>query len=167
MKRVIPVCLVVVLFFLCKNGVTAGLDQLAPVPEKERCAVCGMFVAKYPAWVTQARSESGGVAMFDGPKDFFVYYFNLSSGGKEHKVVTDLRVKDYYTQQWLDGFSAWYVVGSDVLGPMGKEFVPFATREAAENFVKDHHGKKVLRFEEVTPELVKSMRKGHKMMKKG
>ena len=40
----------------------------------------------------------------------------------------------------IDGRSAHYVVGSDVTGPMGKELIPFATREAALEFSKDHGG---------------------------
>jgi nitrous oxide reductase accessory protein NosL len=49
------------------------------------------------------------------------------------------------------------VLGSDVYGPMGREMVPFATEKEAREFKADHKGKRVLRFGEVTLDLVKSL----------
>ena len=46
----------------------------------------------------------------------------------------------------------WYVIGSDVLGPMGHEFVPLASRAEAEEFMRDHKGKRTLAFAEITAE---------------
>jgi len=72
-------------------------------------------------------------------------------------------VKDYYSLQWLSAEKTFFVIGSDVYGPMGHELIPFSTREAAENFMKDHHGKEILTFDRITPELIDSMRVGQKM----
>lgn len=161
--------IVILLFslsFLCANpGQSENRPELpVTVSAKERCAVCGMFVAKYPTWVVQLSTNDGKVVMFDGPKDMFVYYFNPSRYQGAHSVeITDVKVKDYYSQKWLDARKTFYVIGSDVHGPMGNEFVPFETVEAAENFMGDHKGEKILSFEEVTPEQVQSMRMGHKM----
>jgi nitrous oxide reductase accessory protein NosL len=44
------------------------------------------------------------------------------------------------------------VIGSDVLGPMGHEFVPLASRADAEEFMRDHKGSRVLGFGDVTAE---------------
>lgn len=145
---------------------SAVSESVAPVTDQDRCAVCGMFVGKYPAWVTQLKMSDGKVMMFDGPKDMLVYYFSPEEYGGGDVKVADIIVKDYYTQQWVDGREAVYVTGSDVFGPMGDELVPFSSREAAENFLKDHHGKQILTFDEVTPDLVQGMRKGHKMKSK-
>jgi len=49
---------------------------------------------------------------------------------------------------------AWYVIGSDVLGPMGHELVPFETREDADAFLHDHAAKRILPFGDVTQELL-------------
>jgi hypothetical protein len=49
------------------------------------------------------------------------------------------------------------VIGSDVLGPMGHELVPHDSSEEAREFMQDHKGRRVLRFEEVTPELLKAL----------
>jgi nitrous oxide reductase accessory protein NosL len=59
-------------------------------------------------------------------------------------------VTEYYGLSRVDARDAWYVVGSDLLGPMGHELIPFDSRAAAEEFMRDHDGRRILRFEEVT-----------------
>jgi len=163
---------VVLLLGLYVAGVFWSRDgmgqQGAPsvVTDHDRCAVCGMFVAKYPEWVAQIELSNGKMFMFDGPKDMLVFYFSPEEYGAEGGIVGHMHVKDYYSQQWLDGRKALYVIGSDVLGPMGEEFVPFDSREAAETFLKDHHGKAIVSLEDISPDLVQGMRKGHKMKMK-
>ena len=135
-----------------------------PVQKDERCAVCGMFVVKYPAWLARIKRADGTVRSFDGVKDMMVYYFDPTRfGDPAGPDKAEIRVKDYYNLRWIDGRKAFYVVGSDVYGPMGHEFIPFALREAAEAFSKDHHGKKILTFDAITPQQVEKMRAGHRM----
>ena len=130
---------------------------------KERCSVCGMFVAKYPDWITQVRLSNGTVKFFDGVKDLMAFSFDPASFGAPGQKILEIWVKDYYTLAWLDGRSAWYVIGSNVYGPMGHELIPFNSAAAAENFRKDHNGTKVVRFNEITEPLVQSMRHGQMM----
>ena len=66
-------------------------------------------------------------------------------------------MKDYYSLAFIDGRQAFYVIGSNVRGPMGKELVPFAGRADADGFLHDHQGKKVLRFGEITPATLKEL----------
>jgi nitrous oxide reductase accessory protein NosL len=147
----------------------AGFGDLHAAPEEKvghdaRCAICGMFVAKYENWIVQARLANDQVMFFDGVKDMLVFFFNPQQyGSTRQEDIKEIWVKDYYTLGWLDGRQALYVIGSDVYGPMGKEFIPFAGREAAESFLQDHRGEKILTFAEITDEIVQSMRSGAKM----
>ncbi|WP_136796946.1 nitrous oxide reductase accessory protein NosL [Desulfosediminicola ganghwensis] len=169
MKRIVGLTLVMV-FLLVEGAIIvvnskAGESKpLAVVTARDRCPVCGMFVSKYPTWVAQIRLSDDRVEMFDGPKDMLAYYMSPKDFGAGDATVGDVVVRDYYSQEWIDGEQAFYVMGSDVYGPMGNEFVPFETMEAAKNFAKDHRGKRVLLFDEIDNELVQSIRKGHKMM---
>ena len=133
------------------------------ISPQERCPVCGMFVAKHPDWLTQVRLSNGTVKFFDGVKDMMAFTLTPASFGASGQAAKEIWVKDYYTLAWLDGRSAWYVIGSDVYGPMGHELIPFGSVAAAENFRKDHKGTKVIRFDEITEPLVQSMRHGQKM----
>lgn len=143
-------------------GTSPPLEEV--INKDTRCPVCGMFVAKYPHWIAILQMSDGSVEGFDGVKDMMAFYFSPEEfTQKERGAVVEIRVKDYYTQAWLDGKSAFYVRGSDVLGPMGHELIPFATKPAAENFVKDHKGKELLSFELITASMIDMLRKGHKM----
>ena len=63
-------------------------------------------------------------------------------------------VSDYYKLHKIDAKSAFFVIGSNVLGPMGNELIPFENEEDALTFAKDHFGKKIVKFDEITPLLV-------------
>lgn len=144
--------------------VQATAAPINDITAKSRCPVCGMFVAKYPNWVSQIQHTDGTIQIFDGVKDMLAYYFDPAKfGGSARESIQEIWVKDYYTLEWLGGRQAFYVTGSDTYGPMGHEFIPFSSREAATNFLQDHHGKKVLSFDDLTPALVESMRSGDKM----
>jgi len=158
-------CLIVMLFWVASVWATPVFaEPQDKIDNTSRCVVCGMFVAKYPNWVTQIRDSAGNVQLFDGVKDLMAYYFDPGSFGADSKLTAEeIWVKDYYTLSWLDGRKAFYVVGSDVYGPMGEEFVPFHDQGAADSFLKDHHGSKRLTFNEITREMVESMRSQHKM----
>lgn len=145
----------------CANLQAAPQEKVAG---DERCSVCGMFVAKYDNWIVQIRLTDDRILFFDGVKDMLVFYFDPKQySSSEQQEIREIWVRDYYSLRWLAGRDAWYVVGSDVYGPMGKEFIPLASREAAENFKSDHRGEKILAFDEITEELVQSLRTGTRM----
>ena len=133
------------------------------VPAKTRCAVCGMFVAKYPNWASQVRLTDERVLFFDGVKDMMVFVLHPDRYRTSAEAIQEIWVRDYYRQEWIDAGSAWYVVGSDVMGPMGKELVPFASKEAARTFLEDHHGSRILPFAEISADLIQSLRTGMRM----
>ncbi len=141
-------------------GLCAPVKQIGT---RERCPVCGMFVAKYPNWVTQVH-WSDGARYFDGVKDMMAWIFHPDQyNGIAQDSIKEIWVRDYYTLDWIDGRTAFFVMGSDTYGPMGHELIPFASRAAAENFLKDHHGRRILAFSEITADLIESLRHGMKM----
>lgn len=132
-------------------------DQLAQssrieVPQKAKCPVCGMFVAKYPKWVGKIILKGGETYYFDGAKDMFKYYFQPQRYHKNHtqKDIVKLEVTNYYTLESIDAKKAFYVLGSNVYGPMGHELIPFTNAEEAFNFKKTRFGKEILMFDEIT-----------------
>lgn len=130
------------------------------VEKDEKCPVCGMFVYKYPKWAARMSYEENGKKVshaFDGVKDLFKFYHNPSKWGNYTKHKDDelaILVTDYYTQEAIDGKKAFYVIGSDTYGPMGKEFIPFGTLKSAQTFLKDHKGTQIVEFSQVEESLV-------------
>ena len=125
----------------------------------DKCPVCGMFVAKYPDFAAQVRFRDGASIHFDGAKDMFRYYLNLSryAPGKKPADIVAVFVTSYYDLTLVDGLTAYYVVGSEVYGPMGRELIPFAMESEARDFMKDHMGKSIVRFRDVTPEVLRPL----------
>ena len=130
-----------------------------PVTPTDKCPVCGMFVAKYPDFLAEIIFTDGAHALFDGAKDMFKYFFDLKkyNPAKQQADIATIAVTDYYSMKPVDGKTAWYVVGSDVFDPMGRELIPFQQEMEAKEFAKDHAGKQILRFDEVTPALIKGL----------
>jgi nitrous oxide reductase accessory protein NosL len=122
------------------------------VPKEAKCPVCGMFVAKYPKWA--ARMDIDDKHYFDGVKDMMKFYIFDVDFPYDRNKITNIEVTDFYTLKAINAYKAFYVVGSDVYGPMGNELIPFSTKEAAQNFMADHRGEKIIRFDDITPKLV-------------
>ena len=127
--------------------------------KKDKCPVCGMFVYKYPDWVGEIIFKDGSTSFFDGAKDLFKYYFNLQKYNPEKttKDIAAIYVTEYYDMKIIDAKTAFFVVGSDVYGPMGRELIPFVSKSDAEAFKKDHKGQRILRFEDITPGIIKKL----------
>jgi nitrous oxide reductase accessory protein NosL len=130
------------------GAVAAGGPQ--PPTEKDRCEICGMYVHKYPNWVATIVFKDGSQVFFDGAKDFFRFILSVEQFGEGDAEIAALFVTDYYRVRFIDAKTAHFVVGSDVMGPMGGELVPHASREDAETFARDHGGEGILAFDDVT-----------------
>lgn len=138
----------------------ATLAGPAPQPgARDKCPVCGMFVAKYPEWTASLTFKDGRAEFFDGVKDLLRFYHGLKryAPGRQPGDIREMRVKDYYSLVPVDAASAWYVIGSDVFGPMGKEAVPFGRESDARSFFADHHGRQILRYPGLTAEIIKGL----------
>ena len=140
---------------ICGTGLAQTKNTVQPA-KKDKCPVCGMFVYKYPDWLAEIIFKDGSVDFFDGVKDLSKYYFNIRkySPGKNKKDIAAIYVTEYYDMQLIDARKAFFIMGSDVYGPMGHELIPFATEADAKAFMMDHKGKKLLRFEAITPRVI-------------
>ncbi len=133
----------------------APAAELPKPGHKDLCPVCGMLVSKYPNWVTTVVYKDGHAHFFDGAKDMFKFWHDPGKYAKDHsrEQIANISVTEYYGLHPIDAKTAYYVVGSDVLGPMGHELVPLASAEDAADFLKEHKGAQILRFDEISAEL--------------
>ena len=148
---------------LCWALSAQAADLALPSPGSEdTCPVCGMFVAKYPEWVATVAYRDGHAHHFDGAKDLFKYLLDMPRWAPGHRSedIRAIGVTEYYGLTLIDARQAWYVVGSDVLGPMGHELIPLASEDDAREFMHDHAGRRILRFEAVRLELLMQLDRG-------
>jgi copper chaperone NosL len=135
-------------------------EMAAPKPTaKDKCPVCGMFVAKYSDWLAAVRLRDGSHVFFDGAKDMFKYLHDMKKydPARRPEDIAVVTVMDYYGLTWIDARKAWYVLGSDVYGPMGREPIPLEREADAREFMKDHKGIRIIRFSEATMEIIKTL----------
>ena len=142
-----------ILVFSCekKTEETQKASEKKVVQEEHRCANCGMFTDKHPNWEQKVISEDKGTMYFDGARCMFKILLDSTTAPKN---IKDVLVKDYYTLEYINGRNAFYVIGSDVLGPMGNELIPFKSKESAEEFLTDHSGENIVMFNEVDMALI-------------
>ena len=118
--------------------------------ETPRCGRCGMVVDPKSAFQAELNMpDTGGHLAFDSPKCALKHRAT-------RKVRTTLRVQEYYSRNWVDGSEVRFVVGSDVVGPMGKDIIPVSPAQA-EKFVKDHGGDKTLTLAEIDDAVLASV----------
>jgi copper chaperone NosL len=136
----------------------SGAGQITmPQPgAKDLCPICGMIVSKYRNWIAAVVWKDGHADYFDGAKDMFKFLQALAeyAPGRKRDGIRTIIVTEFYDLKTIDARLAFFVIGSDVLGPMGSELVPLDTKSDADDFLKDHHGARVLHFDEVTPAIV-------------
>jgi copper chaperone NosL len=160
-KKLFPTKIALVLLILFLSAPVSSSEERKPVKpqQKDKCPVCGMFVAKYPDFVAEIIFKDGSYAVFDGVKDMFKYYLNLGKYNptKKRQDISSLFVTSYYTLTFVDGARAYYVSGSDVYGPMGRELIPFENLSDAQSFLKDHKGKTILKFKDIAYDTIKGL----------
>jgi len=144
-----------------RKDILGAIEDRVVVGEDEKCPVCGMFTYKYPRWASQiffVHNDHTHHLSFDGVKDMMKFYFEPRKWGKYEyvnaKSITKIIVTDYYSQKAIDAKSAFYVISSDIYGPMGHELIPFGSIEDAKSFQSDHKGREIVKFEAINEAMV-------------
>jgi copper chaperone NosL len=148
------------LIILCVVAGSFAAGPSTPGPaQKVKCPACGMFVSMFADWNSKITYNDSSQAVFDGAKCMFKYYLDVKryDPSKSKDDISLISVKDYYSKKDIDARSAFYVVWSDMYGPMGHEPIPFGTETEANKFLKEHKGKQILKFGEITAALITSL----------
>ena len=129
-----------------------------PVDNGDECPVCQMFPARYPRHQCQVVGSDGSRRHFCSTQCLFEFLEKPGRYGAKGGEPFWAWVKDYASGEWIAAESAYFVVGSRVLGPMGFEALPFAKRTQAEAFVKTEGGR-ILAFHAVGPDQLQAASK--------
>ncbi len=148
-----------IMMLLAVAAAETGAAEYRKPGKTDKCPVCGMFVYKYPDFIAQVVFNDPDIRFFDGAKDMFKFLLALQrySPGKKPDDITAIYVTDYYQLTPIDARKAFYVVGSDVYGPMGRELIPFEKESEAREFLSDHRGKAVLRYGDITASTIRGL----------
>lgn len=161
MARQIFAVAVAMLVLLTACGKEAAKAVALEPGNDTACALDGMVLNDYPGPKAQIHYAEGAPEFFCDLTELFAMV--LSPEQKRPMAgmfVQDMGKADWAQPRghWIDARSAFYVVGSRKPGSMGPTFGSFSAMEDAEAFVKKEGGK-VLRFEQITPDML-SLRTG-------
>ena len=126
-----------------RRAFVVGALLVAACKKEERCKNCGMKIDPASAWNADLIGTDGKPVRFDTPRCAFTYW---RSGKIQAK---DIRAQDYYERAWRDSAALKFVLGGDVLGPMGPDLVPVDASRASK-FIQDHSADKAVTAAEVT-----------------
>ena len=113
--------------------------------------------------------EDGGYEAFDSAIGLFIYLHFPGRIGIKLKPVAGIYFMDYLKETWLEADNAFFVTGSDIRGPMGVQFLPVDSEQAAYSLKKNAHGKGIVHFKMINRQyLIDAAEAGqlHKMAKK-
>ncbi len=135
------------------SGAVAALE----IDRSTSCALDGMLLADYPG--PKAQVHYSGLAQPDWFCDT-LEMFNVYLNPEQARLVTGMFVQDMGktdwdkpVANWIDAKTAIYVFGSKRLGSMGPTAASFSSEADAQAFAAQHGGK-VLKFDEVKPDMV-------------
>ena len=112
-----------------------------------RCKHCGMKIDPASAWRVELVAADGAVTSFDTPR------CALTSWRSGKSQATTLRAQEYYERTWRNAEELRFVVGGDVLGPMGPDLVPVDPSRATK-FIQDHGADRALRLDEINTDVL-------------
>jgi len=123
------------------------------------CLVRHLKVYKEPKWVVKIEVRNGKTVYFSSPKSMFEFYYRpgkwFDVGVKSERDFSKIVATDYVTMKPINAETAFYVYGSSETSPAGDDLPAFGSKEAAEKFVKEYNGKRILKFDEVSDALIR------------
>jgi len=160
----------VILFLIVVFGMPNGsFSQPQKIESEKKCPLCGMYSARYPKFNCQIVFKDGSYEAFDSTIGLLVYLHFPDKTGLKLKPVAGIYFKDYLKGGWLGADTAFFVTGSKIRGPMGIQFLPVDSQQAAEELKKQTQGKDIIHFKMINRQyLIDAAKAGqlHKMAKK-
>lgn len=157
MKKIF--CVLTMICFVALAAAAFGAEKI-PAAQRLRCSVCNMYVDMFARWNARVEFRDAGTpAVFCGSKCLFKFHLDPKKydPSRSRNNISAVWVKDYTSKTDSDAYSAHYVIWSDVYGPMGHEPIAFAKKADAQEFLKEHQGKKIVRFQDVTLKMIDSL----------
>jgi nitrous oxide reductase accessory protein NosL len=107
-----------------------------------------MYPSRYPRHRSQVSDSAGRIDHFCSTHCLFIWLGDAKAGSSIVPSFAMIWVTDFISGRWISGRTAYYVVGSRSMGPMGAEAIAFDRHAEAQQFVHTNGGQ-VLEFHQV------------------
>jgi copper chaperone NosL len=133
-------------------------DGQMTLSESDRCPVCAMFPARRPQTAAAMTLKSGETYYFCGNGCLLrTWLRSMVYLNKPQAEIDRLVARDYFSGQPVDGRTATWVAGSDVVGPMGPAIIALGDAAQLAAFKNRHGGKTVFTLNQVDDALWKKI----------
>jgi copper chaperone NosL len=120
----------------------------------DRCPVCGMFPAKRPKTAAAMQLRNGDTFYFCGNGCLLrAWHQSDTYLGIPLSQIQQMYVQAYFSGVVIDASKAWWVAGSDVIGPMGPALVALQSKKDVEAFRQRHGGRLVFQLAQMDDQL--------------
>ena len=139
-----------ILLLIVALGIT-GCASAKPqkIEQHSQCPLCGMYPVRYPQFNCQIVFKDGSYEAFDSAVGLLVYLLFPDKTGLTLKPVAGIYFKDYLKGTWVESENAFFVTGSEIMGPMGIEFLLVDNEPAAKELKKAENGQDIIPFREI------------------
>ena len=155
--RTISIALLLILGVACtdqESAEQAMVRQAIAIEQADECHLCGMIISNFPGPKGESYNKSSDtVSKFCSTRDLFSFILQPEN----KRQVKEIYVHDMSKTPWqrpeyeyfINAREAWYVIGSEKKGAMGKTLGSFAKKADAEVFI-DEFGGKLYSFEDIS-----------------
>ncbi|MCL1077924.1 nitrous oxide reductase accessory protein NosL [Parashewanella spongiae] len=129
-----------------QNESELSVRQAQQIHAGDECHLCGMLITNFPGPKGELYTKtSDKVKKFCSTRDMFSFLLDP----EYQKQVKEVFVHDMSKSHWdkpddsyfIDARKAWFVVGSNKTGAMGKTIASFSLKTDAEKFSQEFGGK--------------------------
>jgi nitrous oxide reductase accessory protein NosL len=161
-KGRVGLCILLIAFCLCAACGKASGPIKADASEGV-CPVCRMDVKATDPATSEIVYSDGTKLMFETAGDMLTFYnepekYEVTEAQKDRGKIERILIKDYNSKAEIDARRVTLVYKSRVNGPMGPDVFAFQSQDEASSFVKTNGGS-LLTFNDLTPEMVRNLRK--------
>lgn len=161
--RIAGVFAIALVIAACGKRVSEDHRPPVQIGDDDTCAVCGMYIKDSTGPRAEAYvGDAPQPLKFESTRDLLAYSVQPDLAAQLGAIyVQDTAHIDWQhpggaPASFTDGRTAFYVAWQPLAGGMGPTFATFAKRADADAFVAAHGGK-ILRFDEITPEIVSQL----------
>ncbi len=143
------------------GSINLASSQPIKIEAHRECPLCGMYPALYPKFNCQIVFKDGTYEAFDSTIGLLIYLLFPNNLGMKLQPVSKIFFKDYLKESWLEANDTFFVTGSEIMGPMGVEFLPVDSKQTATDLKKQEKGKDIIHFKNINQQyMIKAAQAG-------
>ncbi len=145
---------------------TTGCSETVPrkafaIEVHKECPLCGMIPARYPQFHCQMVLQNGDYVAFDSAAGLLTFLLFPDKTGLSSGEVESVYFKDYVTETWIHSDQTYFVIGSEIMGPMGIEFLAVDSQEKAQSLMNQEKGELTVSYNQINRQfMVKAAGRG-------